>query len=280
LRSDSHRARHRGRRGALRQACPRQALRLIRSKDNSQVKRWAKLAKDASLRRAESRAIVEGPHLIEAVLAAGMKPLFLLTTEESLARHADLIRASGKEPVLLAPSAFKSVSDAQTPQGVAAEIEIPKPRLAKGDCVFLEGVQDPGNVGAILRSAATLGVASAVLDRACADPWSPKVLRAAMGGHFRLSIQQVGDLEGAIEGYGGRLVCTVARGGQPLRKADLSGTLGWIFGSEGAGVSEGLAARAAVRITIPMTAGAESLNVAAAAAVCFYERFSRPAARS
>lgn len=203
-----------------------------------------------------------------------------MATEEAVVRHAGVLESAGIEPVLLAPSAFKLVSDAETPQGIAAEIEIPKAKLVKGDCVFMEGIQDPGNVGAVLRSAAALGVVSAVLDRACADPWSPKVLRAAMGGHFRLSVQQVPALEAATEAYAGRLVCTVARDGQALRKADLTGPVGWIFGSEGAGVSVDLAAGAAVRVTIPMAAGAESINVAAAAAVCFYEKFSRPAGKS
>lgn len=192
----------------------------------------------------------------------------------------ELVRRAGREPVLLAPSAFKSVSDADTPQGLAAEIEIPKPKLVKGDCVFLEAIQDPGNVGAILRSAAAFGVGTVVLDRACADPWSPKVLRAGMGGHFRLSVHQVSALEQAAEGFAGKLVCTVARGGQALRAMPLHGSVGWIFGSEGTGVSEEMRARAAIQVTVPIAPGMESLNVAAAAAVCLYERFSRPGGRS
>lgn len=220
---------------------------------------------------------MEGPHLVAELLAAGIKPVALMATEEAALRHAGLLPTP---PVLLSPSAFKSLSDAQTPQGIAAEIEIPRPRLTKGDCIFLEGIQDPGNVGAILRSAAALGVAAAVLDRGCADPWSPKVLRAGMGGHFRLSIQPAADLRPAIEAHAGKLVCTVAQGGEPLRKADLSGPVGWIFGSEGAGVSAEVAALATLRVTIPMAPASESLNVAAAAAVCLYEKFSRPGGRS
>ncbi|HWA37045.1 MAG TPA: RNA methyltransferase [Burkholderiales bacterium] len=269
-------------RGAGRKTFAREAFRLIRSKDNPQVKRWAKLAKESSLRRAEGRALVEGPHLLEALLLAGLGTKAILVSEDALSNPeiSALLRKAGGEPAVLSPAAFRAIADAETPQGIAAEIEIPKPRLVKGDCVFLEGIQDPGNVGAILRSAAALGLASAVLDRACADPWSPKVLRAAMGGHFRLSVQQVPALDAGVEAYAGKLVCTVVRDGQPLRKADLSGPIGWIFGSEGAGVSAELAARAAVRVTIPMAAGAESLNVAAAAAVCFYEKASRPGGRS
>jgi TrmH family RNA methyltransferase len=246
------------------------------------VKRWARLAREGHTRRAEGRALLEGPHLLAAALAGGVKPLAILATGEALAGEeiSRLVRQAGREPVLLSPSAFRAIAEADTPQGVAAEIEIPRPRLVKGDCVFLEGIQDPGNVGAILRSAAAFGVAAAVLDRACADPWSPKVLRAAMGGHFALSVQQVAGLEDALDGFAGRLVCTVAREGQPLGEAELGGRIGWIFGSEGAGVSPALQARAALRVTIPVSAATESLNVAAAAAICLYQRLSRPAARS
>jgi TrmH family RNA methyltransferase len=174
---------------------------------------------------------------------------------------------------------FKSIADAETPPGIAAEIALPSIRR-DGARVFLQGVQDAGNVGAIVRSAAAFGAGAVILDRACADPWSPKVLRAGMGGHFALQITQVDTLESALESFPGRLLCTVPRGGQSLREADLSGRIGWLFGSEGAGVSADLQARAPTRITIPLAPGSESLNVAAAAAICLYEAFSRPAGGS
>ncbi|HEX9434466.1 MAG TPA: RNA methyltransferase, partial [Burkholderiales bacterium] len=141
--------------------------------------------------------------------------------------------------------------------------------------VFLEGVQDAGNVGAIVRSAAAFGAGEVILDRQCADPWSPKVLRAGVGGHFAIGIRQVDDLGGAVAAFSARLLCTVVQGGRPLREVDLSGRIGWAFGAEGAGLSAAVLARAAERVTIPMASG-ESLNVAAAAAVCLYEAFSRP----
>ncbi|HYD56949.1 MAG TPA: RNA methyltransferase, partial [Burkholderiales bacterium] len=184
------------------------------------------------------------------------------------------------DAVVVSQAVFRAIADAQTPRGVAAEIEIPPPRLAKGDCVFLEGVQDAGNVGAIVRSAAAFGVAAVVLDRACADPWSPKVLRAGAGGHFALSIQQVQALEDALDAFPGTVACTVARGGQPLEAIPSVASLGWIFGSEGGGVSGALQARAGVRITIPTAPQTESLNVAAAAAICLYARANRPGAGS
>ena len=251
----------------------------LRSRDNPQVKRWAKLARESRLRRSEGRAIVEGPHVLDAFLSQRLRPCAVIATEAALkdAEIAALVQRTGLEPVLVAESAFKTIADAETPPGIAAEIPIPSLRR-EGPRVFLEGVQDAGNVGAIVRSAAAFGAGAVILDRACADPWSPKVLRAGMGGHFSLQVLQVDSLEAALESFPGRLVCTLARGGEPLRKADLSGKIGWVFGSEARGVSPAVARIAALKVTIPVAI--ESLNVAAVAAICLYEAASRPGARS
>ena len=245
-----------------------------RSRDNPQVKRWAKLARESRLRRSEGRAIIEGPHLVQAFLDQKRVPKALIATEAALGDPEihSLVSRSGLQAVLVSDGAFKAIADTETPQGLAAEIAIPSIRR-EGAWVFLEGVQDAGNVGAIVRSAAAFGAGAVIVDRGCADPWSPKVLRAGMGGHFLLQVQQVDALAPALESFPGRLVCAVARGGEPLRKADLAGKLGWIFGSEARGVSKAIEAMAAVKATIP--AGIESLNVAAAAAICLYEAFSR-----
>jgi TrmH family RNA methyltransferase len=252
---------------------------MITSKDNARVKRWAKLARDSSLRREERRAMVEGPHLVAEALQAQLQPLALLVSESALAREEIHKLLAKHEPVVLSDPVFRSIADAETPQGIAAEIAIPEIE-AKGDCVFLEGVQDPSNVGAIIRTAAAFGAGEVVLDRGCADAWSPKALRAGMGGHFKTAIRQVPGLEERLAGFDGTLARTVSRGGVELRKADLQGRLGWIFGAEGRGISESVARHAKLAVTIRMAPGTESLNVAAAAAICLYEAFSRPGARS
>ena len=248
----------------------------IRSRDNPRVKRWAKLATDVSFRRSEGRVIVEGPHLVAEALQAGIAPVTLIVSEAGL-RRAEIRRLVGKhEPVILGDHIFGIVADAETPPGIAAEIEIPrvKPEAAQ-PCVFLEGIQDPANVGAIVRNAAAFGVGEIVLDRGCADGWSPKVLRAGMGGHFRLGVRHVADLRKELKAFGGTLVATVARDGVALREASLEGRLGWVFGAEGKGVSAATAALAGLRVTIPMSPGSESLNVAAAAAICLYQTFNQ-----
>jgi TrmH family RNA methyltransferase len=249
-------------------------MSVLSSRDNPKVKRWAKLAQDARYRRSERRALIEGPHVLAAALEHRCKPVAILATEEGAAdaEISRLIAASGVRPVLLSKGVFRAVVDAETPQGVAAEIAIPAANSDIGArAAFLEGVQDPGNVGAIIRSAAAFDVGTLVLDRDCADPWSPKALRAGMGGHFNLQICQSEDLAAEIRAFEGAVAVTVPRGGTALSEALLNRSLAWVFGAEGRGVSESVAKLASVRVTIPVSSGLESLNVAAAAAICFYE---------
>lgn len=250
----------------------------LTSRDNPKVKRWIRLAGDARYRRAEKRALIEGPHLLAAALEHGLHPVAVLVTEPMDAEVSALLARCGGKPVLLGKGVFRAIVDVETPQGVAAEIAIPSSRgRGSGQTVFLEGVQDPANVGAILRSAAAFGVGRAILDRACADPWSPRALRAGMGGHFALELVETNDLAAEIESFKGTVACTVPHGGMALAQAPLDRSAAWIFGGEGSGLSDEIIRRADLRVTIPMAAGTESLNVAAAAAICLYESFSRSA---
>jgi TrmH family RNA methyltransferase len=249
----------------------------LTSRENPRVKRWHALARDGRLRRSERRAMIEGAHLLAAFLDGGGRPTALLVSEADRdnAEIALLLGRAGVAPVVLPNALFRWVADAATPTGVAAEIELPQGAtdIARAShAVFLDGVQDAGNVGAILRSAAAFGVDTAVLGPGCADPWSPKVLRAAMGGHFALRIAEAGDLVAALAQFRGTLVCAVAAGGVPPQALELTGSVGWILGAEGQGVSAPVAARAAARAAIPLAQGIESLNVAAAVAVLLYER--------
>ena len=252
---------------------------VLTSRDNPRVKRWARLVADARFRKKEGRTVIEGPHLLAALAQHGMKPVAVIVTEEGLEKE-EVRKLAGDSPLLVSKGVFKSIVDAENPPGIAAEIAIPK-RNQRGEAhVFLEGVQDPSNVGAIIRSAAAFGIGRIVLDEACADPWSPKALRAGMGGHFSLRIDETKDFEDELKAFEGTLVCTVPKGGISLRKLSSEKPLGWIFGAEGRGVSPLAAHHARLRVTIPMSEGVESLNVAAAAAICLYEAASRPGAGS
>jgi RNA methyltransferase, TrmH family len=252
---------------------------VLTSRDNARVKRWARLVAESKFRKKEGRTLIEGPHLLAALLDHGMKPIATIATQRGL-ENAEIRKLAGASPIVVAEGVFKAIVDAENPPGVAAEIAIPKRRQLNDSHIFLEGVQDPSNVGAIIRSAAAFGVGRVVLDRGCADPWSPKALRAGMGGHFALRIDETAQFEDELKAFAGTLVCTVPKGGDSLRKAVLTRPVGWIFGAEGQGVSANAAHHAKARVTIPMGANSESLNVAAAAAICLYEVFSRPGAGS
>jgi len=252
-------------------------MNVLRSRENPRVRRWRRLGESRRARRAERRAMIEGLHLVAACLDGGRR-LQALIVSESGQSHRDveaLVARHARPPVVLTDALFSAMVDTETPVGIAAEIDLPESDFdARGSaaCVFLDGVQDAGNVGAILRSAAAFAVTDVVLGAGCADAWSPKALRAGMGAQFALRIAGSGDLIQAVTRFDGTLICTVPREGLPLAQADLRGRIGWIFGGEGQGASPALAAAAQLRITIPMPGRAESLNVAAAAAICFYER--------
>jgi len=252
-------------------------MKVLRSRDNPQVRRWRRLMRDRRMRRREACALIEGPHLVEAFLERGGVPVALLASERALGRAdvGGLVERTGLRPVVMSDAVFGAIADTETPTGFAAEIPLAAQQSeleTAQACVFLEGIQDMGNLGTILRAAAAFDVRDVVLARGCADAWAPKTLRAGMGAHFALRILQTEDLAAAMDRFAGRIVCAVAHGGSPLEGFDLSGRIGLIFGAEGGGVSAATAARAAAQVTIQLGAGVESLNVAAAAAIFLYER--------
>ena len=255
-------------------------MNVLRSRANPRVRRWQRLVRDSKARRAQARALIEGPRLVGACIAAGKAIEELLVSQSGINQReiSQLVDRAGVDVVVLSDAVFRAVVDTETPQGIAAEVEIPAaaPALAesKGG-VMLDRLQDAGNVGAILRSAAAFGVRDVFLSSGCADPWSPKVLRAAMGAHFSLQIGSSRNPVADLERFNGQVACAVPRGGVPIGTADLSGPVLWILGSEGEGVRPELATRADLRVTIPMPGLIESMNVAAAAAICFYEASRR-----
>lgn len=182
--------------------------------------------------------------------------------------------------LVLADELFREISTVDTPTGIVALISIPlSPEIEGECCVLLEDIQDPGNLGSILRSAAASGIRQIFLSSGCADAWSPKALRAGMGAHFRLSIHEDGDLSKIAGDFRGTVVAATLTAEKSLFDLDLSGTVAFIIGNEGAGISAQLSDIANSHVTIPMPGAIESLNAAAAAAVCFFERVRQVTAK-
>jgi TrmH family RNA methyltransferase len=185
-------------------------------------------------------------------------------------------------PLLLPDQLFSQLSTVATPTGVLATVETPRPPAIPaqvGACIMLEDIQDPGNLGSLLRSAAAAGIEDVFLSRQSVHAWSPRVLRAGMGAHFMLCIYEQCDLGALIRDFKGRVIATNHRAEKALFDVDLTGDVAFLFGNEGAGLSSALMAAAHDVVAIPMPGHAESLNIAAAAAICLFERVRQRTAR-
>ena len=261
-------------------------MKQISSRDNPVYKKLYRLAEDARECRKQGRSLIDGPHLVAAYREQVGLPELLLVSESGVERPESqaLIEAhAGCDIVLLKDSLFKGLSGVDSPVGIAAVICIPEetPLFPGGSCVLLDAVQDAGNVGSIMRSSAAAGIRDIFLGLGCASAWSPRVLRAAQGAHFRQRIRESADLEQFLREYRSNSYVTVVSGGMSLYDVRQSGDIAWIFGNEGSGVSPVLSSLASRLVTIPMATDMESLNVAAAAAVCLFEmaRTHQPAKR-
>jgi TrmH family RNA methyltransferase len=254
-------------------------LKTITSRDNPAVKRLHGLATSARDRRQHGQTLLDGPHLVAAALDLGWPLRELVVSDRGLAtiEIASLIERCAALPVThLTGPLFAHVSPVDSPSGLLAVIDLPAPPAAQRfseSLLVLDGVQDAGNLGTILRTAAAAGLGDVLLTAGCAQAWSPRVLRAGMGGHFRLRIHEQVDVGRALRDYPHRILATgLGAGARELYDADLCAPVAWLFGAEGRGVSPEAAALATGTIVIPMPGAVESLNVAAAAAVCLFEQ--------
>jgi len=254
----------------------------ITSRDNPRLKEAGRLINSARERRKAGRCVLEGAHVVAAYRARYGPPETLIIAEHALDQPEMIaLRADVAESRTLIVSERAWLEFAQIPSDVAVIAVVATPqstfRTASDFCLLLEDVQDPGNVGSILRSAAAAGVQQVFLSGQCAFAWSPKVLRAGQGAHFRLEIYEGVELPAWARSYRGRVIAAVATGGETLFNADLTHPLAIAIGNEGTGLSRSLQGAASVRVTIPMPGGFESLNAAAAAAVCLFECVRRRA---
>ena len=252
-------------------------MKHISSRDNPFFKELLKLAGSVRQRKKVQQTLLDGVHLVQAHLASGSKPQHLLVTQAALqgSEVATLLKElSGVPLTQLDDSLFADLTELKTPSGILALIDLPDPTVSPAQsrfCLLLEDIQDPGNLGSMLRSAAAAGCDAVFLSKGCTDAWSPKVLRAGMGGHFALSIHESADLLAVAAAFQGKLFATLSDAKTSLYDCGLCGKLAFVLGNEGAGLSEGLLAAVSQHVTIPMPGKIESLNAAAAAAVCLFE---------
>ncbi|MES2632875.1 MAG: RNA methyltransferase [Pseudomonadota bacterium] len=243
----------------------------VTSPANALVKDLRRLAQDSTAYRKQQRIWLEGDHLCRAALDRGVQPA-LAVFSESLWSEASLQwQGHGGRAVVMADALFASVSGLESPSRMGFVIDMPtQPAIRPGVAtVVLDGLQDPGNVGAILRSAAAFGFRQVVAMKGTAALWSPKVLRAGMGAHFGLHL-----LEGLvltdIQALDVPVLVTSSHHGEFLHKAQLPWPCAWVLGHEGQGVSPALEAIATTSVRIAQPGGEESLNVASAAAICLH----------
>ncbi len=249
-------------------------MKLIQSRDNPFYKHLKRLAESGRERRKSGQTLLDGVHLVEAYEAAH-GPVATLIVGEAAHSAREIARfVAGRGVVVLADGLLRDLGLVDTPSGLLAVAAMPRANAAvnrKNDAILLDAVQDPGNVGTLLRTAAAAGITQALLGPGCASAWSPKVLRAGQGAHFALSIHEDVDLAAFVAEYEGTTAVTSLDGATSLYEAQWQGPLAWVFGSEGQGVRPELQAAAGLRIRIPMPGTVESLNVAAAAAICLFE---------
>ena len=255
----------------------------ITSRDNPLLKELRKVAQDNTAYRKAGRFWVEGDHLCSAALQRGLKPAVAVFTEEYW-RNPESRQNPESRPLALAEYAqaaiksivvpkqlFRELSGLESPAGVGFVLDLPAEAALLPDAptVILDRVQDAGNVGSILRSAGAFGFRQVVALKGSAALWSPKVLRAGMGAHFGLLLVEGLSLAD-LQALQVPIVVTSSHQGELIQNLRLPAACAWAFGHEGQGVGAELMARASIHVRIGQPGGEESLNVAAAAAICLH----------
>ena len=244
----------------------------IASRDNALVVRVRRLARTPAAYRHEGAVWLEGEHLCSAFVARGGRAAQALVAASTWDVPALRAIAGCAARIARVPDAlFASVSGLESPAGIGFVIDLPAPPPIDPPqaSVVLDRVQDAGNVGSILRSAAAMGYAQVVALAGTAALWSPKVLRAGMGAHFGLRLIEGAD-EAALATLQMPLLATSSHADETLGDTALPWPCAWVFGHEGQGVADAVAARCSRTVRIAQPGGEESLNVAAAAAICLH----------
>lgn len=254
-------------------------MNAIRSRDNALVKQLIALAHSSRERKKSGLTVLDGIHLVSAYVDAVGEPTTVMVSESAQNRpevQQLLTRSPNARQSLLADVLMAAASTLDSPAFMMAIVPTPTAEWIpdNADLVLaLEDVQDPGNVGSLLRSAAAAGVRHIALSKTCAFAWAPKVLRAAQGAHFSLNIAEGINLVEFIRNFQGQSLALIARAddAKPLFETDIIAPAIFLIGNEGTGLSKEVIGAASHRVTIPMPGKIESLNAAAAGAICLFE---------
>ena len=255
-------------------------MKQINSSHNETYKHLKQLATSAKHRRRNNQTLLEGIHLCESYLQHSGQPLMCVYTTAAVenpevAKILSTCEELAVPSILLSEGSFKPISGVAASVGVLFVIAIPAqttPLQLPGSALLLENIQNPTNTGAILRTAAAAGIQHVFTSAGSASAWSPKVLRAGMGAHFALQIYEDCDLATLIQNANMQILATSLEATQTIYQKDLAQDTTWIVGNEGNGVSDELLALNVKKVIIPQQPGVESLNVAAATAVCLFEQ--------
>jgi len=248
----------------------------ITSIQNPRIRWLGLLQTQSRLRRQERAFVVEGVRLAEEALASGWKARLILYTDQLSERGRfvlDGFTAQGAQAEQVSEAVMRHVSDTQTPQGLLLALEwmqiplSPQPQFV----LIPDQMRDPGNLGTILRTAEAASIDAVLLPSGTVDAFSPKIVRAGMGAHFRLPIHEMNWDEIAIYLKGLRIFLASAGQGEPYTQIDLSRPLALIVGGEAEGASAEAARLATAAIHIPMPGKSESLNAAVAAGILLFE---------
>ena len=258
----------------------------ITSRENPAVRDFTRLCASAGYRRSTGRFALEGARLTQDALDSGVRVERAFLTPEAAERHADLrdaLERAGATTCGVPDALAEKMADTRSTQGILCtafmldnRVELDKIDMY-GVYAGLENLQDPGNLGTVLRTAEALGVTGVVLSRGCADVYSPKVVRAAMGAVFRVPFVYAPDFTDALARLRAQGLKAYAAVADPsagdIRKAELTGGVVAVIGNEGRGLTPEAVGACDARVTVPMRGRAESLNAAAAASIVLWEFF-------
>jgi RNA methyltransferase, TrmH family len=244
---------------------------LITSRDNALLKELRKLSTDNTAYRKAGRFWIEGDHLCSAALQRGLKPSAMVVSESYWPLAPVSYTQAAIKIIVIADALFKELSGLESPAKVGFVLDLPIDTAIQSGVatVILDRVQDAGNVGSILRSAGAFGFRQVIALKGSAALWSPKVLRAGMGAHFGLTLIEGAELA-ALDALQVPLVVTSSHQGELIQNLRLPTPCAWAMGHEGQGVCQALMERATHFARIGQPGGEESLNVAAAAAICLH----------